>query len=174
MQATFATNPAFLVTAKRRRRIKFVERIRPDHARANILRHFENLGALVRPHASGQSIRCVVRLNDRFIQSPEGLNGEDRAKYFFLNNATRLRYAGKDGRPTPVSLSGDLRRALVHLAALLLPDFQVGLDPFQLRRRINCTDIRVFVHWITNDQRFHPVFELLHNLVRHGFLHQQS
>ena len=52
MQATFAADAAFLVAAKRRRRIEFVKGVRPDNAGAQALRHPENLRAFVRPHAA--------------------------------------------------------------------------------------------------------------------------
>jgi hypothetical protein len=62
----------------------------------------------------------------------------------------------------------------MHFATLGLADLEVRLNFFELHRRIDRTDIGIFVERIADDQRLHAVFKLGYDLVRDRFLHQQS
>src|SRR3954463_7621093 len=68
LQATFASETTFLITAKGTRRIKLVIRIGPDHAGTQFIHYLENLAAFVSPNARAQSIRRIVRAFDRFFR----------------------------------------------------------------------------------------------------------
>src|SRR5881275_2997559 len=76
VQAALAAEARLLVAAERRRRVEAVERVRPDDAGAQLVRHPEDARALLRPDAGAEAVRRVVRLLDRFLRRAEREHGE--------------------------------------------------------------------------------------------------
>src|SRR5512133_1914778 len=84
VQAAFTAEARLLVTAKRRRWVEAVVGVRPDHARSQPLGHGEDPGALLGPHARGETVRSVVRLLDGFVRRPESEHREHGAENLLL------------------------------------------------------------------------------------------
>src|SRR5690242_2767742 len=119
MSSTLAAEAGLLVTAERRARIEAVERVRPDHAGAEPLRHPEDAGAFLGPDAGAQSVRRVVCLLDRFLRRPECEHRENGAEDLLLRDAVALRDIREDGGDEPVALLRKHARGLVDLGAFL-------------------------------------------------------
>src|SRR5687768_15477955 len=71
VEAALAAEARLLVAAERRRRVEAVERVRPDDARAQSLRHPEDARALLRPDARREAVGRVVGLLDRLLRRAE-------------------------------------------------------------------------------------------------------
>ena len=93
MQTTFATKTAFFVAAEGAGGIEFVERVRPDHARAQFVYHFEDLAAFIGPDAGAEPVRRVIGALHGFFRCAECHHGEDRPEDLFLRKAT-VEYLG--------------------------------------------------------------------------------
>src|SRR5665213_287378 len=173
VQPTLATETAFLVAAERTRRIKLVISIGPHHARTEFVHHFENLAALVRPHARAQAVGDVVRALERLLRRAERHHAQYRSENFLRRHAMRMRDAREKRRRKPKSFRGEralrLRqlRAFVHAALHQLADF------FELRPRIDRADVGVLVERIADAQRLDAIAQFLDDLGINSFLHEQ-
>src|SRR3954447_22050086 len=119
VQAALAAEPGLLVATERARRVEAVERVRPDDAGAQALRHPEDARALFRPDAGAEAVRRAVGLLDRLVRGAEGEDAEDRPEDLLLRDAVALRDVGEDRRREPVAPLGQLARRLVDLRALV-------------------------------------------------------
>ena len=90
VQATLATEAAFLVAAERTRRVELVVGVRPDDAGAELVDHLENLAALVRPHARAQAVGDVVRALERLLRRAERHHAQHRPENFLRRHAMRV------------------------------------------------------------------------------------
>ena len=112
-----STEAAFFVAAERTRRIEFVERVRPDDARADLPGHLENLRAFIGPHAAGQTVRSVVGLFHRFVLGAERENREYRAENLVLSERARRRDVVEDRRRDVVAVVSRPRQPLASQGA---------------------------------------------------------
>src|ERR1041385_979060 len=103
VQAAFPAEPAFLVAAKRTRRVELVVGIGPDNSRPEFAHHFEDLAAFVSPDAGAQSVRNVVGPLERFLRSPEGHNTQDGSEYLLLRHPVGHRNPGQKGGWEPIT-----------------------------------------------------------------------
>src|SRR5688500_6447148 len=94
----FPAETRFLVAAEWRRRVEFVEGVRPDDAGLEQRAHLENARALVGPDSGGEAIHGVVRLLDCFLERAECQHAQHRAKYLFACDAVALCHACEYGR----------------------------------------------------------------------------
>ena len=86
----FATEAAFLVATEGGGGVELVVGVCPEHAGSDAFGDVEGLGAFVGPDAAGETVGSVVGDLDCFVGGPEGLNGEDWAEDFLLDDAVRL------------------------------------------------------------------------------------
>src|SRR3954451_896743 len=68
VQAALAAEAGLLVATEGARRVGAGERVRPDAAGAEALRHPEDPRALLGPHTGAEAVRRVVCLLDRFVR----------------------------------------------------------------------------------------------------------
>src|SRR6266540_7172172 len=153
--AALAAEPRLLVAAERRGGIEAVVGVGPDHARAQALRHPEDAGALVRPHARGQPVRRVVGLLDRLLRRPEREHREHRPEDLLLGDAIALGNLGEDRRGEPVALLGQPAGRLIDLCPLLLAGLDQLLDLLELLAGVDGPDVGVLVERISDTQRAH-------------------
>src|SRR5581483_4003737 len=128
VQAALAAEAGLLVAAERARRVEAVERVRPDGARAQALRHPEDPGALLRPDPRAEPVRRVVRLLDGLVGSAEGEDAEHGPEDLLLRDPVALRDVREHGRREPVAALRQTARRLVDLCALLAPRRDELLD----------------------------------------------
>ena len=160
-QPALAAEARLLVAAERRRRVEPVERVRPDDAGAQSLRHPEDARALLRPDAGAEAVRRVVRLLDRLLGRAERQHREHRAEDLLLRDAIALRDVREDGRREPVALLRQAARRLVDLGALLLAGLDELPDLLELHLRVDRADVGVLVERIADAQRLEAALQLL-------------
>src|SRR5213076_2277017 len=158
LQSLPAALPAvarFLVPAERRGGIELVERVRPDHAGAQLVGDGEDAGTLLRPDPGGQPVGRVVRLLHRLGRGAEGEYRQDRAEDLLAGDPVRLRDAGENRGHEPESAVRYLARCGPRLGALRLTPRGQLADPGQLRGRVDGADVGVLVQRVTDAQGRH-------------------
>ena len=166
MQAALAAEARLLVAAERAGRVEAVERVRPDDAGPQVLRHPEDARAFLRPHACREAVRRVVRLLDRFLRRAEREHAQHRPEDLLLRDAVALRDVREDGGREPVPLLGQGARRLIDLGALGLAGLDELLDAVELHLRVDRADVGVLVERVADAQRCHALLQLVdHRLV---------
>src|SRR3954471_13670676 len=158
--AALAAEARFLVAAERRARVEAVERIGPDDAGAEPLRHPEDARALLRPDAGAQPVRRVVRLFDRLLGGAERQDGKDGAEDLLLRDPVALRDVGEDRRREPVALLRQGAGRLVDLGALFDSRGDELLDLLELRGGVDGADGGVLVERVAHAESRESALEL--------------
>src|SRR3954471_2787280 len=172
--SALAAEAGLLVAAERRGRVEPVEGVRPHHASPQTFGHPEDARAFLRPDPGAQSVRCVVRLLDRFLGRAEGQHRENRAEDLFLRDPIALRDVREDRRREPVALLGQAAGRLVDLSALFLARRDELFDLLELLARVDRADVGVLVERVADTERRQSPLQLLDQRLVDRFLHEQT
>src|SRR5918996_688235 len=173
VEAALAAEAGLLVAAERGGGVEAGVRVRPDHARAQALRHREDARALLRPDAGREAVGRVVRLLDRLVGRAEGEHGEDGPEDLLLRDPVALCHVREHRRHEPPTLLGEPAGRLVDLRALLLPGRHELPDLFQLLLRVDRPDVRVLVERVADAERAHPSLQLGDRRLVDRLLHEE-
>src|SRR6185312_17429661 len=151
-----------------------VERVRPDDAGAQTVRHPEDPRSLLRPDTSAQAVRRVVRLLDRLVGRAEREHAEHRAEDLLLRDAVALRDVREDGRREPVALLRQAARRLVDVGSLRLARFDEVDDLVELHLRVDRADVGVLVERVADAERLEAALELLDQRLEDRLLREEA
>src|SRR5579862_5031392 len=172
--ATFAADAALLHTAKGHAQVTYEPAIHPDGAGVHGLSHAVRAPQVVGPDYSSQAVLAVVGQPYGFFLALEALDDHHRSEDLLLGTAHLVVYVGDDCRLQEVTLLPAHRRfaAVDHLAAFVLGDVQVALDPCQVLGRDNRPEIGGLIQRVADLQLRSAVDEVGQEAVVDGVLHQ--